>query len=105
MKLIQSEAIISSTLLLFSVLTTKAQQYGDFGYTVANGIVTITNYTGAGGAVSIPSVIPVNAGLANPIWTPLQTNTLPTDTFYFSDPQWTNYPARLYRVRSPVLSP
>jgi hypothetical protein len=21
--------------------------------------------------------------------------------WYFSDPQWTNYPARLYRLRSP----
>jgi hypothetical protein len=300
MKLIPSEAIISSTLLLFSLLTAKADHYGDFGYTVANDIVTITNYTGTGGAVTIPCTIPVNGvnlpvniigyaafaacltltsvtipdcitniyqgafysctnlsvvtfgnnvkrlgssafqtctsltnvtlpssltnlegsmfqycinltrvtipatitvfqnnifwldynlkgvyyegdasynvagpdmfrgvtnatvyylpgkagwatnyiglptalwlprvpasdasfgvksnqfgfniswasgmdveveactGLANPIWTPLQTNTLPTDTFYFSDPQWTNYPARFYRVRSPVLSP
>ena len=39
--------------------------------------------------------------LANPVWTPLQTNTLASDTLYFSDPQWTNYPARFYRLRSP----
>ena len=38
---------------------------------------------------------------ANPVWSPLQTNTLSGDSFYFSDPQWTNYPARLYRLRSP----
>ena len=41
------------------------------------------------------------SSLANPVWTPLQTNTLITDTFYFSDPNWTNYPTRLYRIRSP----
>jgi hypothetical protein len=39
--------------------------------------------------------------LANPVWTPLQTNTLTGDTLYFSDPQWTNHPARFYRLRWP----
>ena len=33
-------------------------------------------------------------------WIPLVTNTLAADTWFFSDPQWTNYPARFYRVRS-----
>jgi hypothetical protein len=39
--------------------------------------------------------------LANPIWYPLATNTLTGGSCYFSDPQWTNYPARFYRLRSP----
>ena len=39
--------------------------------------------------------------LVNPVWTSLQTNTLDNDTLYFSDPEWTNYPARFYRVRWP----
>jgi hypothetical protein len=39
--------------------------------------------------------------LANPVWTPLQTNTLASDTLYFSDAQWTNHPARFYRLRWP----
>jgi len=39
--------------------------------------------------------------LANPVWTPLQTNTLTADTLYFSDTQWTNHPARFYRLRRP----
>jgi hypothetical protein len=43
------------------------------------------------------------ADLANPVWTPLITNTIagtfPSDSIYFSDPQWTNYPNRFYRVR------
>jgi len=32
-------------------------------------------------------------------WQPLQTNNLINGTNYFGDPQWTNYPARFYRVR------
>ena len=39
--------------------------------------------------------------LSNPVWTPLATNLLVGGTFYFSDPQWTNYPNRYYRLRSP----
>jgi hypothetical protein len=39
--------------------------------------------------------------LANPVWQSVQTNTLTGDSVYFSDPQWTNYPTRLYRLRSP----
>ena len=34
-------------------------------------------------------------------WQPVQTNTLTTGSAYFSDPQWTNYPNRFYRLRSP----
>jgi hypothetical protein len=39
--------------------------------------------------------------LANPVWSPLQTNTLTGGSCYFSDSQWTNYPGRFYRLRSP----
>jgi len=38
---------------------------------------------------------------ANPVWEPLQTNTLTGDSLYFSDPQWTNHPGRFYRLRWP----
>jgi hypothetical protein len=34
-------------------------------------------------------------------WQPVQTNTLTSGSAYFSDPQWTNYPGRYYRLRSP----
>ena len=46
-------------------------------------------------------VVEACMGLANPIWIPLATNTLTSGSTYFSDAQWTNYPARLYRLRSP----
>jgi Flp pilus assembly protein protease CpaA len=43
---------------------------------------------------------------ANPVWTPASTNLLnqfigTNGTSYFSDPQWTNYPTRFYRLRPP----
>ena len=46
-------------------------------------------------------VVEACTNLTNPVWSPLQTNTFTSDTLYFSDAQWTNYPARLYRLRSP----
>ena len=46
-------------------------------------------------------VVEVCTNLSNPDWQPVQTNTLTGGTAYFSDPQWTNYPGRFYRLRSP----
>ena len=52
-------------------------------------------------ATNISVVIEACTNLANPIWNPVATNTLVNGTNYFSDPQWTNYPGRFYRLRSP----
>ena len=46
-------------------------------------------------------VVEASADLANPSWSTLATNTLTRGSFYFSDPQWTNYPSRFYRLRWP----
>ena len=46
-------------------------------------------------------VVEASTNLSNPIWQPVQTNTLTSGTAYFSDSQWTNYPGRFYRLRSP----
>jgi hypothetical protein len=46
-------------------------------------------------------VIEACPNLSNPDWQPVQTNMLTTGSAYFSDPQWTNYPGRFYRLRSP----
>jgi hypothetical protein len=46
-------------------------------------------------------VVEAATDLANPIWTPVGTNTLTDGSSFFSDPQWTNYPGRYYRIRSP----
>lgn len=53
------------------------------------------------GTTNIPIVVEANTDLTQPAWTPLLTGTVTNGLFYFSDPQWTNYPARFYCIRSP----
>jgi len=53
------------------------------------------------GPTNLLIVVEACTNIANPIWISLQTNTLTGGSFYFSDPGWTNYPARFYRTRSP----
>jgi hypothetical protein len=45
-------------------------------------------------------VVEACTSLANPVWLPIYTNTLAGGSISFSDPNWTNYPGRFYRVRS-----
>ena len=47
-------------------------------------------------------VVEACADLANPVWQPVQTNTLTSDSVCFSDPQWANYLARLLPLPFPV---
>jgi hypothetical protein len=51
-------------------------------------------------ATNVPIVIEACTNLATPIWSPLATNTLAGGLSYFSDSEWTNHRARVYRVRS-----
>ena len=53
------------------------------------------------GTANIPMVIEASTSLGNAGWTPLQSSTLTNGSIYYSDPNWANYPSRLYRVRSP----
>lgn len=46
-------------------------------------------------------VVDASTSLVNPEWQPVQTNTLTSDSVFFTDPQSSNYPARYYRLRSP----
>jgi len=52
-------------------------------------------------ASGMTATVEAYTNLANPVWSPLQTNTLTSDSLYFSDPEWTNHPARFYRIRWP----
>jgi len=52
-------------------------------------------------ATNTSVVVEASASLVNPAWTPVSTNTLNDGSSYFSDPEWTNYPSRFYRLRSP----
>ncbi|HUD48733.1 MAG TPA: leucine-rich repeat domain-containing protein [Candidatus Baltobacteraceae bacterium] len=53
------------------------------------------------GATNSLVVVEACNDLSNPDWVPLQTLTLTGGSFYFSDPQWTNYPSRFYRISFP----
>ncbi len=53
------------------------------------------------GTSNLVVVIETSTNLANPTWLPLQTNTLNASSLYFTDPNWTNYPSRFYRVTWP----
>ena len=59
-----------------------------FGFTIA-------------GSTKLVIVVEACSNLLSHAWTPVSTNTLTNGSSYFSDPQWTNYPARFYRLRSP----
>jgi len=52
-------------------------------------------------ATNISVMVEVSTNLANSSWLPVSTNALSNGVAYFSDPQWTNFPARFYRIRSP----
>jgi sugar lactone lactonase YvrE len=47
------------------------------------------------------AIVEACTNLANPVWVHLATNTLSGGSSYFSDPQWTNYSSRHYRIFSP----
>ena len=51
-------------------------------------------------ATNLSVVIEASTDPAGAVWQPVRTNALFNGVFYFHDPEWTNYPARFYRVRS-----
>ena len=52
-------------------------------------------------ATNIPVVVEACTNLATSPWSPVATNTLSAGSSYFSDPRWTNFPRRFYRLRGP----
>ncbi|MGP8200174.1 MAG: leucine-rich repeat domain-containing protein [Limisphaerales bacterium] len=69
---------------------------GSFGISNNQFAFNISN----GSTTSIPIAVEACTNLCNPIWIPL-TNVMLTTTFYFSDPQWTNYKVRYYGLGFP----
>lgn len=53
------------------------------------------------GTADLPIVVETTSNLAGSVWIPLLSSLLTNGSVYFSDAQWTNYPKRYYRVRSP----
>jgi BspA type Leucine rich repeat region (6 copies) len=46
-------------------------------------------------------VVEASTKLVNSVWSPVSTNSIVNGSSYFSDPRWSNYPVRFYRLRSP----
>jgi hypothetical protein len=63
-------------------------QPGGFGFTIS-------------WATNASVVVEAATNLASPVWIPVSTNPLTGGTSHFSDPQWTNYSARFYRLQMP----
>jgi len=61
-----------------------------------------TNHFGFGinWASGMNVIVEASTDLRSPNWSPVGTNTLVDGISYFSDPEWTNHPARFYRIRS-----
>jgi hypothetical protein len=76
--------ILPYPVILSSSLGVRSNQ---FGFTVS-------------WATNLSVVVGAATDLSNPVWTALATNALSGGTFHFTDPQWTKYPTRFYRVRS-----
>jgi hypothetical protein len=53
------------------------------------------------GTSGLAVVVEACTNPASPVWLPVGTNILANGSAFFSDPQWTNYPRRFYRLRSP----
>jgi hypothetical protein len=68
--------------------TNFAVQNNVFGFTIS-------------GPANISVVVEASTNLSNPVWTPVQTNTLANGSFYFSEPLQTNSGGRYYRISSP----
>ncbi len=52
-------------------------------------------------ATNLSVVVEATTNLTSPLWVPLLTTNLSAGSLSFADAQWTNSPARFYRVRSP----
>jgi len=70
-------------------LTVTADHTNRFGFTIT-------------GPASVPITVRATTNLASATsWTTVQSCTLTNGSIHFSDPQWTNYPRRFFRVTSP----
>jgi hypothetical protein len=67
---------------------------------VGHGLGVKTNQFGftVSWAPNFPVVVEAATNLANPLWSPVVTNSLSNGSFYFSDPASTNYSRRFYRL-------
>jgi len=53
------------------------------------------------GTVNIPIVVEASTNLPGSNWIPVESCSLTNGLIRFSDPQWSNYPARFYQIGAP----
>ena len=82
---------------LMPVLWNSQIRTGDAGFGVKAGQFGF-NVTGTSG---LSFVVEATTNLAQPVWTPVSTNTLSAGAASFSDPQWQDLSSRVYRIRTP----
>jgi hypothetical protein len=63
----------------------------------AGGVTTGWQQNGSSGLIE-QVVVESSTNLVN--WQPIWTNTLPSTSSNFVDPEWVNHPHRFYRLRS-----
>lgn len=90
------DAFVSSQ-NLFGILWNPAVQAGDPSFGVKSNCFGFT----VTGTTNIPFAVEGCANLESNDWALLRVLNLTNGSVYFSDPQWTNYPGRFYRLRSP----
>jgi len=70
-------------------------QSGNLGVVAQKFTFTIT------GTAGLPLLIEASTNLVDNAWIPVGSLNLTNGAYVFTDPQWTNSPARFYRFRSP----
>jgi hypothetical protein len=53
------------------------------------------------GSTNLPVLVEASTNLADGTWIPVQSCIITNGSFYFTDPAWTNYPSRFYKVVLP----
>jgi hypothetical protein len=53
------------------------------------------------GTTNIPITVEASSNLSGGQWARVQSGTLTNGVFHFRDADWTNYPARFYRIAWP----
>ena len=51
------------------------------------------------GTSPLSFVVEAASDLAQPVWSPVSTNTLTAGSVKFGDPRWADHPNRFYRIR------
>jgi hypothetical protein len=91
------------TVMWYTTIQTEDGSFGisnnQFGFNITGATnipITVEACTNLNLVLSLQAGLPPTQ--ISPVWSPIQMLTLTNGLFYFSDPQWTNFPDRFYRI-------